>query len=317
MWRILTEEIRSVGERHFAKKTTFHEDLPLYWGNWGATSETGRLRAVLMRRPGSEIEEITDPVVPRWREVLDPETARQQHDLLAQAYRDHGVEVHYVQETGADRPNAIYCRDLLAMTPEGAIIARPAMDVRRGEERYVAATVAAMGVPIVKTINGTGTFEGADLIMIDRHSAFVGLGNRTNAEGARQVIEELRLQGVTDVTVIQVPYGVAHLDCMFGLASPDVAVVFPWVTPFVVCEKLMEKGYRIIEVQNPREGRQGYATNFVALRPGVVVMSAGTPETVEALDAHGVEVVEVDISEILKGMGGVHCCTAILSREDL
>lgn len=314
---MLMEEIRSIGERHFARKTTFHDDLPLYWGNWGATSETGRLRAVLLRRPGKEIENITDPAGPRWREVLTPETTRQQHDLLAQTYRDNGVEVYYVPETAEDRPNAIYCRDLLAMTPEGAIIARPAMDVRRGEERYVAAVVASLGVPIVKTINGTGTFEGADLMMIDRHSAFVGLGNRTNAEGARQVIEELRLQGVTDITVIQVPYGVAHLDCMFGIASNDVAVVFPWLTPFVVCDKLMEKGYRIVEAQSPREARLGFATNFVALEPGVVVVSAGNPETAEGLDAHGVRVIEVEMSEILKGMGGVHCCTAILHRENL
>lgn len=314
---MLMEEIRSVGERHFAKKTTFYEDLPLYWGHWGATSETGRLRAVLMRRPGREIEGVADPAEPRWLEVLSPERARQQHDQLAQVYRDHGVTVYYVEESAEDRPNAIYCRDLLAMTPEGAIITRPAMDVRRGEERFVAATVAQLGVPIVKSINGTGTFEGADLIMIDRHSAFVGLGNRTNPEGARQVIEELKLQGVTDVTVIQVPYGIAHLDCMFGLASQDVAVVFPWVTPFVVCDKLMEKGYQIVEVQSPREARRGFATNFVAIEPGVVVLAAGNPETAEALDAHGVRVIEVEMSEILKGLGGVHCCTAILHREEL
>ncbi|HYG57313.1 MAG TPA: arginine deiminase family protein [Symbiobacteriaceae bacterium] len=314
---MLMEEIRSVGERHFAKKTTFYEDLPLYWGNWGATSEIGRLRAVLLRRPGKEIENITDPTKPRWREVLKPETARHQHDLLAQVYRDHGVAVHYVLETDEDRPNAIYCRDLLAMTPEGAIITRPAMDVRRGEERHVAAAVASLGVPIVKTINGTGTFEGADLLMVDRHTAFVGLGNRTNDEGARQVIEELRLQGVTDITVVQVPYGIAHLDCMFGLASAEVAVVFPWVTPFVVCDKLMEKGYKIVEVQSPREARYGYATNFVAIEPGVIVCSAGNEETTEALDAHGIKVIEVEMSEILKGMGGVHCCTAILHRDNM
>lgn len=314
---MLVEEIRSTGERHFARKTTFYEDLPMYWGNWGATSEIGRLRAVLLRRPGIEIEGITDPTGPIWEEVINPSLARQQHDKLAQIYRDYGVAVYSVEETGEDRPNTIYCRDLLAMTPEGAIISRPAMDVRRGEERYVAAAIASLGVPIIKTINGTGTFEGADLLMIDRHSAFVGLGNRTNEEGGRQVIEELRHQGVTDVTVVQVPYGTAHLDCMFGLASRDVAVVFPWVTPFVVCDKLMDKGYKILEVQSPREARVGFATNFVAIEPGVVVIAAGNPETAETLDKHGVRVIEVDMSEILKGLGGVHCCTAILHRDKL
>jgi N-dimethylarginine dimethylaminohydrolase len=104
---------------------------------------------------------------------------------------------------------------------------------------------------------------------------------------------------------------------MFGLASADVAVVFPWVTPFVVCDKLMEKGYRIAEVQRAHEARIGFATNFVALEPGVIVVSAGNPETAEALDSHGIRVIEVDMSEIAKGMGGIHCCTAILRREDL
>ncbi len=314
---LLREEIRSVGERHFAERTTFAEDLPKYWGRWGATSEIGKLRAVLLRRPGREIEGVEDPDQPRWRAVMDPDKARAEHDRLARIYRDHGVDVHYVNDMDVDRPNAIYCRDLLAITPEGAIITRPAMAARRGEERYVASAVAQLGVPIVKTINGTGTFEGADLLMIDRRSAFLGWGNRTNAEGARQVIEELKHQGVDDVTVVQVPYGIAHLDCMFGMAAPDVAIVFPWVTPYIVAEKLMEKGFKVLEVQSPREARLGFSVNFVALEPGKVVISAGNPETRTELERAGVTCIEVEMDEILKGMGAVHCCTAILHRDEV
>lgn len=310
------EEIRSVGERHFAEKTTFREDMPKYWGHWGATSEVGRLRSVLLRRPGAEIEGVDDPEVPRWRAVMDPRKAREQHDRLAQVYRDHGVDVHYVPEMHAERPNAVYCRDLLAVTPEGAIITRPAMSARRGEERFVASAVAQLGVPIVKTITGSGIFEGADLLMIDRHSAFLGRGNRTNDEGVKQVMAELNHQGVHDVTVVQVPYGVAHLDCMFGMASHDVALVFPWLTPYIVAEKLMEKGFQVAEVQNPTEARIGYSVNFVAIEPGLIVMPAGNPQTREVLEKAGVKCIEVEMDEILKGMGAVHCCTAILHRAD-
>jgi N-dimethylarginine dimethylaminohydrolase len=314
---VLQEEIRSIGERHFAAKTSFADDLPKYWGRWGCTSEVGRLRAVLLRRPGTEIEAVTDPSVPRWRAVMEPETARRQHDRMAEIYREHGVEVYYVSAMSPERPNAVFCRDLVAPAPEGVILARPAMAVRRGEERYVAETVAALGVPITKTINGTGTFEGADLLLVDRETAFLGWGNRTNEEGARQVIEELRWQGVTDITVVQVPYGVAHLDCMFALASADVAAVFPWLTPFIVCEKLLERGFRIVELQNPAEARFGYAVNFVALEPGTILMPSGNPESAEALANAGLKVLETDMSEIIKGMGAVHCCTAFLSRDPL
>lgn len=313
---MLQEEIRSIGERHFAAKTSFQDDLPKYWGNWGCTSEVGRLRAVLLRRPGSEIEQIDDPEGPRWREIMAPEKARQEHDQLAEVYRQHGVSVYYVENMDPDRPNAVYCRDLVASVPEGVIIARPAMAARRGEERYVAETVAQLGVPITKTINGTATFEGADLLMVDRRTAFLGWGNRTNEEGARQVMQELQYQGVDDVTVVQVPYGVAHLDCMFGLASRDVAVVFPWLTPFIVCEKLLARGYRIVELQNPFEARFGYAVNFVALEPGKIIMSAGNPDSAAAMAEAGLEIIEVEMSEIVKGMGAVHCCTAFLARDE-
>lgn len=38
-------------------------------------------------------------------------------------------------------------------------------------------------------------------------------------------MEELRCEGLDDVTVVQVPYGIAHLDCMFGLV--DKAPPYP------------------------------------------------------------------------------------------
>lgn len=309
--------LRSIGERHFAAPSSFREDLRLAGMSWGCTSEVGRLRAVLLRRPGVEIEQVTDPHGPRWRELMDPDTARKQHDQLAAIYQQHGVAVHYIQQMDEQRPNALYCRDLLAATPEGVIVARPAMAVRRGEERYAAQVVVQLGVPIVKTINGTATFEGADLLMVDERTAFIGWGNRTNSAGVRQVMDELRHQGVDDITVVQVPYGVGHLDCMFGFASVDVAVVFPWLTPFIVCDKLLQRGFRIVELQNPQEARFGYAVNFVALEPGKIVMPIGNPESAKALRAADIEVIEIDMSEIAKGMGSIHCCTAFLQRDPI
>ena len=35
------------------------------------------------------------------------------------------------RRSAADRPNALFCRDLVLMTPEGAIVTRPAMEARR------------------------------------------------------------------------------------------------------------------------------------------------------------------------------------------
>jgi len=309
-------ELRAHGERWFGDQAAFEEDLPKYWGDWGVDSEFGQLRAVLMRRPGEEIEAV-DPEQARWLEAMDPDRARAQHDALAAVYRQHGVRVYYLENLPHQYPNALYTRDLVAMTPEGAILARPAITVRRGEARYAAEALAKHGVPIIKTVSGTGTFEGADLLWINRKAAFIGVGNRTNREGARQVAEELRRMGVEDIVEFQVPYGQAHIDGVCNIASDDVAVLFPWQTPFVAASTLRKYGYRIIEVDDIEEAKLGAATNLVVLEPGKVVAAADNPRTLEKLDRVGIEPVQVEVDELRKGWGSIHCLTAFLKRDSV
>lgn len=136
------------------KDTGFKSMMGKLYGDWGVDSEVGRLRAVLMRRPGAEIEGITDPEAVAMKEIWDPVKVREQHDALAEIYRNNGVEVYYIEDMDPALPNAIYARDLVFMTPEGAIVARPAASCRIGEEVYAARQLAKIGVPIIKTING-------------------------------------------------------------------------------------------------------------------------------------------------------------------
>jgi arginine deiminase len=55
--------------------------------------------------------------------------------------------------------------------------------------------------------------------------------------------------------------------------------------------------------------------NFVALAPRHLVMPAGNPATRRLLEDAGCTVVEVDIREIQKSGGAMHCMTAFLRRE--
>ncbi|MCK4647145.1 MAG: amidinotransferase, partial [Candidatus Aminicenantes bacterium] len=120
-------------------ETSIQEELSTHWGgDWGCDSEAGTLRAVLLRRPGPEIEHVKDPEKYRWLGIMDPKIAREQHNALADFYRSLGITVHYVEKMREDRPNALFMRDTVLMTPEGAIIGRQAMACRRGEERFAA-----------------------------------------------------------------------------------------------------------------------------------------------------------------------------------
>jgi N-dimethylarginine dimethylaminohydrolase len=301
---------------------SFEEQMPHLWGDWGCSSEIGRLRAVLLRRPGREIENLPEDLSSvLFAERMDPESARAQHDAMADLYRSNGVQVHYIEKMQEHEPNGMYVRDLVAMTPEGAILARPGTQVRRGEVRYAAEALACLGVPILHTVAGSGTFEGADLMWVNRDLAFVGISRRTNAEGNRQVRAELERMGVGEIVTVQVPWSEAHLDGMMAILDRKLAIVYATQVPYVAVEALHRHGFRILEVTSEREARYGVALNLVALEPGRVVVPLILPEgentdTIRMMRKAGVEVITIALDELLKGAGSIHCMTAFLKRDE-
>jgi N-dimethylarginine dimethylaminohydrolase len=309
-------DIKAIGgERWFPLSTTIEEDMVPYWGgDWGCSSEVNRLRAVLLHRPGAEVENFDYDKV-RFRAPVNPEKFRAQHDVLADYYRSNGVAVHYVENGRADRPNSVFCRDKLFMTPEGAIVCRLAMSERRGEERFIAETCAKLGVPIVKTIAGDGIFEGANASWVDRHTVIISLSVRANRSGYDQMVAELKRQGVTDIITMQIPYGHAHIDGLLNFASNDLVFLHAMQVPYEVVDALKKKGYRIVETPSLTETKYGYATNFVAIEPGHVVSGNMAPRSVELLEKYGIKVDVLDLSELNKGRGSVHCMTAFLKRD--
>lgn len=309
--------VKVQGERWFPSEQSFSDEIKDLWGDWYCDSEVGKLHAVLMHRPGAEIEGITEENYAdyRFRAPINAERARYQQDALADVYREHGVKVHYVQGQRTDKPNAMFMRDLVFMTPEGAIVCRPAIPARRGEEKAVAATLASLGVPIIKTINGDGYFEGASAMWVDRETVVIGTGSRTNESGAAQVEAELRNIGVKNIIRTQIPYGSIHLDGYMNMVDRKKLVIFPWHVTYDCAKQLLDAGVELIELTNIEELKQGMAMNFVALEPGKIITPAGCPETKALLEDHGTEVIEVEMDEIMNGWGAVHCMTAFLKRD--
>jgi N-dimethylarginine dimethylaminohydrolase len=300
-----------------ALETSIAEDFPEYWGgDWGCDSEVGKLRAVLVRKPGKEIEGIEDPEKCRWLDVMDPDIAQEQHDALAEVYRSQGVEVFYVENMRDDRPNALFMRDNVLMTPQGAVVGRQAMECRRGEERYVAEALARLGIPIVRTIAGNGIFETACCLWVDAGSVIIGTGNRANKEGAQQVEDILRSMGVEQFLHLQIPFGYAHIDSIISFVDKKTAVFDPARLPWDIWTALQNRGFKLFEAPSPVETRN-LALNFVTLAPGKILMADGYPETKEFLQSHGIAVSEVEIAELRKGWGSLHCMTAILKREPI
>ncbi len=290
------------------------EELGTLWAGHRVSSEWQALTAVLLHRPGGELAASLDPDAVQMLAPLDPDRAAAQHDALVEAYRANGVEVHYVDPPETAPPNQMFCADLFFMTGEGAILARPASTVRAGEERWIARRLADLGVPLLRCLTGTATFEGADAMWLDSKTVLLGRGPRTNGEGVRQVSEALAAIGI-EALVVDMPYGTMHLMGMLRFPDRDLAVAWPRRTPHAAVEALRDRGYRIIWLPDEDVAALYRGLNFVTLGPGRILMPAGHDRIQKHYEDHGVTCETVAMDELAKAAGAVGCLTGVLGRR--
>ncbi|WP_137124382.1 dimethylarginine dimethylaminohydrolase family protein [Roseomonas sp. HF4] len=300
------------------------------WGRrWGCNSDIGRLRVVLMHRPGEEMKVLDGlPLIPElgaygdpatgayWRGEVIPPLAEQQaqHDSLAAALREEGVEVVMLHRAAPGRHKSVYTRDSCIGIDGGAVVTRMGPRIRRGEERAVTETLAGIGMPILRTIAGTGLMEGGSFAYIRPDVAVIGVSSRVNEEGARQMEEVLALQG-TRLIRVQIPGYRLHIDGAFVMLGHDVALVNPVILPFTFMEELKRLGIRMIPLTHEDPS---WAINCLAVAPGRVLMSDQVgPRTQDALDKAGISVRLVAYDRVYLGGGGIHCSTAPLVRDPL
>ncbi|EDP61670.1 amidinotransferase [alpha proteobacterium BAL199] len=293
------------------------EEIGDLWAASGIDSEYGRLRSVLLHRPGGELAAaLENPNAVQMLSAPDIGQAGEQHDAMAEAYRSNAVAVHYVDPTGQPTPNQMFCADLFVMTPEGAILARPASTVRAGEERWVARRLADLGVPILRTLTGNAVFEGADLMWLDPETVMVGLGLRTNEEAAAQIASTLEDVGI-ETLAVDMPYGTMHFMGMLRIVDRDLAICWPRRTPFATVQALQERGYQIVWLPDESDGTLNRALNIVTLGPRKILMLAGYDSVQRVYEAAGIECVTVEGSELVKAAGAVGCLTGVVQRDSV
>lgn len=302
------------GEGWSPRTASMREEIGSIWHVCGIDSEWSALKAVLLHRPGPELATPSDPDQIQMLDVLDQARAGQQHDGIARTFREHGVVVHYVDPLATPPPNLMFVADLVFLTPAGAILGRPASIVRAGEERLIARRLADLGVPILRSVSGTGTFEGADAAWIDARTVLLATGLRTNAEGAAQVESTLREQDV-EVIPVGLPYGSMHLMGELRFADRDLAIARPGRVPYAAVEALRAHGYGVLFIPDEGEVAGGMALNFVTLGPRKILMAANNPATQHFYESAGISCVPVEIDELARAAGGIGCLSGILERE--
>ena len=284
------------------------------WHRCGCSSETGKLKEVLLSMPGEEINFPGPPDRYLMLERPDLEIIREQAASLAELYESLGVKVHLWEPRTPPPPNFLFMRDLFWSTPEGIVLARPAAEQRAGEERFAAEALASIGVPIILYPRGEGTFEGADALWLDSGTMMLGTGIRTNHEGMRQIGSVLKSMNI-ELLDVPLPEGVQHLLGIVNFVDKDLAVLHGGKATGRLKEILSERGIRTIELAPDREVTEGRGMNFVTVEAMRIVMPAGCPGLRKRYEENGIEVHEAEVFEYIKAAGGPGCLTGILMRE--
>jgi len=214
-----------------------------------------------------------------------------QHEAYVRALRSFGLEV-IVLEAEADYPDAYFVEDAAVVTPNVAVITNPGAASRRGEEKRIEPVLAQFRKTV--RIAAPGTVEGGDVLMAGNHF-FVGISERTNAEGGRQLGRILEENGHT-WTPVMVKTGL-HLKSSVNELGRNALLI----TEALAGHEAFKDFKKII-----LEPGEEYAANTLWIN-GHLLMPAGFPSVRKKLSAFGLSIVELDVSEVRKMDGGLTC----------
>ena len=281
---------------------------------WGIDSEHGVLRDVLLG-PIDHFEWRQTSALSRRSfrlgKVFDPAVARRQYLEMRDAYRHAGVTTH-VLEADADLPYQLYARDSSVMTPWGAIITQMYSPWRRGEWAAALDFYLHRKIPLYDIVTA-GSFEGGDFVVVKPGLVVCGSsGERTSEEGLAQVKGWFEAEG-WEFRVYRFDPFYLHIDCQFAVLADRLAAVCTAALEPDFVSWLEDRGFELVDIGHRQILDLGL--NVVSLGNDRVLMPAGNDDLAAQCRAHGLEVLEPEMSMITPAGGGIHCICQPLRRD--
>jgi len=252
-------------------------------------------------------------------------------------------------------PNLFFMRDNSAWIGSGVAVSVLATPARSREPLYLRAIYRFhpdfrdQGFPFWygrESVHAyPASLEGGDVLVIDERTVLVGCGERTVPAAAELLATRLLTEGeVENVIVAHFRKGraIMHLDTVLTMVDVDKFNFFPGVRRGMQVFVLRRGSGRELTVTKADgieealtrcldrpltfiasgEEEIGYIReqwddghNTLALAPGVVVGYMRNSETNRRLRDAGVEVLELDASELCRGRGGSRCMTQPVLRD--
>jgi dimethylargininase len=225
----------------------------------------------------------------------DLDKALEQHARYCAALEQCGLELtRLAPDVG--HPDSTFVEDTAILTARGAILTRPGAPSREGEVASIAATLPQF-FSRIHQIAAPGTVDGGDVCQVGAHF-FIGISERTNAEGARQLAAILSQEGFSSAPVdIRGVPGILHLKSGISYLGDNRLVLIDALAAHPAFA-----GYEIVRMA-PEEN---YAANFLRINETVIV-SSGYPRFEASVRGFGYPVIALDMSEFCKMDGALSC----------
>jgi dimethylargininase len=225
----------------------------------------------------------------------DPVKVNQQYQSYCDALAGSGV-VLTVLDADPAHPDSTFVEDTAVLLENKVILTRPGAKSREGEVHGIRGTLAQFFASFAE-IKAPGTVDGGDICEVEKHF-FIGLSQRTNQEGARQLAEILAGEGCTSSLVdIRTMKNILHLKSGIAYIGSNHLVVMEEMASYKEFA-----GYDLIRV-NPQES---YAANCIRVNDHVLIPD-GYPTMQSDLEHRGYSVIPLEMSEFQKMDGGLSC----------
>jgi N-dimethylarginine dimethylaminohydrolase len=271
-------------------------------------NEYDELKKVILCQPQyMTIREVINETQKHFKdEGIHIELALEQHHNFVNTLRQYGTEV-ILLPYHKKYPEQVFTRDIGFTLGQTIFVAEMASEIRKGEEDVLKQWLEDEEISYYNLLGDQ--IEGGDVV-IDQDTIYVGLSNRTNQNAVDH------LQGLLpqfNVRAIPFKAEYLHLDCVFNVVSPKTALIYrPALTDEDI--KLFSERYDLIDVTEEEQFTLG--TNVLCIGNKRILSLPVNRGVNEQLRHKGFEIIEVDITEIIKSGGSFRCCTMPVLRSE-
>ena len=225
----------------------------------------------------------------------DFQRALEQHEAYCKTLESCGLELIRLAPD-EEHPDSTFVEDTAILTARGAVITRPGAKSRRGEVASIE-RVLRNHFDKFQFIREPGTIDGGDVCEAGEHF-FIGISERTNEEGAKQIARALESFGYSSSLIdIRGTSNILHLKSGLAYLGGKLLVVIE-----AFREEKEFRRYELLFANYPEE----YAANCLRVNDKVL-LAAGFNETKKKLDYLGYQTIALDMSEFQKMDGGLSC----------